>query len=125
MSYSSVLKIMTAKYPLFNDCIATKKAIEEINIEIEIMAKALKLNSDTGKALKEVLRLQLENADLNRCQNLFTSQKINELSVIIGKESKKFETEISAQTGKSNKLVLYIGGSAILLGFILILIKGK
>jgi hypothetical protein len=129
--YPKILKIEEKKYPLVNDCIATKQAIDEINIQIEInLKKALSekdgfVYSATAKALKVILQRQLENSDLNRCQNLFKSQKIEELSAIISEESKKFETDVSSQTTKANKLVLYIGGGAILLGFIIILVKEK
>jgi hypothetical protein len=129
--YSKILSEETKKYPLLNDCIATKQTIDELKFEIEINTKKAlsekngSIYSITAKAQKEILQRQMENADLNRCQNLFTNQKINELQAIISQEQSKYESEISSQTEGSNKLVLYIGGGALALGFLIILYKGK
>jgi len=57
------------------------------------------------------------------CDNYFERRKTEKLNTIISKEGADYEKIVTAQTQKQNKIVLFIGASIMLVGFVIIIKK--
>jgi hypothetical protein len=57
------------------------------------------------------------------CGNYFERRNTEKLNTIISKEGADYEKIVTAQTQKQNKIVLFIGASIMLVGFIIIIKK--
>ena len=107
-------------------CPTAKKNKETLSIIVNEASKKA-INSSYWKGYHYILKKGygevLAYYNFGDCTNYFERRNTEKLNKIISEEGADYEKIVTAQTQKQNKIVLFIGASIMLVGFIIIIKK--